>query len=242
MAISSLPLRSITSGDPVPPEERSRWPFTVPSVQALLGGLDLAPFTIIVGENGAGKSVIIEAIAQAYGLPAEGGTSWDQRESVEQDSNLASYLQLIKGAAKSRDGLFFRAETVHSLVAHRVRLESSIAHRYLHQSHGESALAMIEAAASRGGLWIFDEPESGLSFAGQLKLLALLQDHVDAGHQVLLCTHSPVLMAAPGAKILEIGEWGLRPTALDDLEALNHWRAYLDSPQRYLRHLLSADH
>lgn len=242
MAISSLPLRSITAGDPVPPKERSRWPFTVPSVQALLQGLDLAPFTLIVGENGAGKSVIIEAIAQAYGLPAEGGTSWDYRESVEQNSNLASHLQLVKGAAKSRGGLFFRAETVHSLVAHRVRLKSSIAHRYLRQSHGESALSMIEAAASRGGLWIFDEPESGLSFTGQLQLLVLLQDHVDAGHQVLMCTHSPVLMGAPGAKILEIGEWGLRSTALDDLETLHHWRAYLDSPQRYLRHLLSADH
>lgn len=126
---------------------------------------------------------------------------------------LAECLELVRGVAKSRDALFFRAETVHALVSYRVRAGSHLAPRYFEQSHGESALEMVRAASARGGLWIFDEPESGLSFSGQLQLMSLLLEHIESGHQVILCTHSPLLMQIPGARVLEIGEWGIRETS-----------------------------
>ncbi|MBM7051794.1 AAA family ATPase [Rothia sp. ZJ1223] len=238
MTISTLALRSVCAVNGADALSRDRWPFTVPSVRAVLAeGLDFAPLTVIVGENGAGKSVLVEALAVVYGLPVEGGTSWDQRESAEGESLLARWLQPVRGAAKSREGLFFRAETVHSLVSYRVLAGSDMAPRYFRQSHGESVLEMVEAARSRGGLWIFDEPESGLSFNGQLRLIALIMEHLEAGHQVILCTHSPLLMQVPGARVLEVGGCGMRPVNVEDLEMLMHWKTFLDAPGRYLRHL-----
>ena len=68
--------------------------------------------------------------------------------------------------------------------------------------------------------------------------MAVLVDVAANGGQVLCATHSPVLAALPGATILELGPWGMRPAAWEDLEIVNHWRGFLDSPSRYLRHLL----
>lgn len=236
MAISTLVLRSVHAA-PDAKVNPAQWPFTVPSVQALLQGVDFSPLTIMVGENGAGKSVLAEALAVAYGLPAEGGTSWDQREGIEGENLLAQQLELVRGASSARGGLFFRAEAVHSLVDFRVRIGSEIARRYVKQSHGESVLDMLIAASARGGLWILDEPESGLSFEGQLKLISLINSHCADGGQVVMCTHSPLLMQMERAHILEIGQWGLRNAEIDELEVLDHWRRFLDLPERYLRHL-----
>lgn len=136
--ISSLPLRKIQGLQPAPPGDV--WPFTVPSVRSILeDGLIFAPITVIVGENGAGKSVLLESVAEAFGFPLEGGSLAEQRESIEGESALGDYLQL-------------------------------------------------------------------------------LLDHVRAEGQVILCTHSPVLMAVRGALILEIGEWGIRPTEYEERE------------------------
>lgn len=236
MAISTLAIRSVRAAFDAEVNP-AVWPFTVPSVRALLRGVDFSPLTVIVGENGAGKSVLVEALAAAYGLPAEGGTSWDQREGVEGENVLAQQLELARGASGSRGGLFFRAEAVHSLVDFRVRAGSELAERYVKQSHGESVLDMLVAASVRGGLWILDEPESGLSFEGQLKLISLINSHRAEGGQVVMCTHSPLLMQIEGAAVLEIGEWGIREVAVDDLEVVDHWKRFLDEPERYLRHL-----
>jgi predicted ATPase len=87
------------------------------------------------------------------------------------------------------------------------------------------------------GLWVLDEPESALSLPGCLALIGLLRDMVAEGSQVLLSTHSPVLAAFPGADVYEIGDWGIRACAYDDLDLVRNWRAFLDSPERYLRHI-----
>lgn len=104
--ISSLPLRKIQGLEPAPPGDI--WPFTVPSVRSILeNGLTFAPITVIVGENGAGKSVLLESMAEAFGFPLEGGGLAEQRESTEGKSALGDYLQLVRGASRTRDGLFF---------------------------------------------------------------------------------------------------------------------------------------
>jgi len=88
------------------------------------------------------------------------------------------------------------------------------------------------------GLAVLDEPEAALSFSSTLKWLANLNEMAARGTQVVCATHSPIMASLPGANILELGEWGIRPAERDDLELVRHWKLYLDAPGRYLRHLL----
>ena len=105
-------------------------------------------------------------------------------------------------------------------------------------SHGESFLALLGSRFRDPGFYCLDEPEAALSFQSTLTLIRVLQRIVDDGGQVLCATHSPVLASLPGARILEVGEWGIREAQWEDLELVRHWRSFLDSPSRYLRHLL----
>ena len=106
------------------------------------------------------------------------------------------------------------------------------------RSHGESFLALVEERSRIRGLWLLDEPESALSLSGCLALLGLLNDLAAGGSQIILSTHSPILAALPGARLLELGDWGIREVAeYDDLDLVRTWRTFLDSPQRFLRHL-----
>lgn len=225
----------MVGSDPLPPQHS--WPYTVPSVRHVLNeGLSFSDLTIIVGENGAGKSVLLESLADAYGFPLEGGTLAEQRDSVEGESAFGEHLQLVRGAAGTRDGLFFRAETAHSFQTYLQGQGSPRGKKLLLQSHGESALSLIESSKIGSGLWLFDEPESGLSFQGQLFLINLLMEHIKGGGQVILCTHSPLLMALDGAVLLEIGDWGIRQKTYEELETITLWRSFLQSPGRFLRH------
>lgn len=105
-------------------------------------------------------------------------------------------------------------------------------------SHGESFLAVLRTRFSSPGFYCLDEPEAALSFSSTLALVSALAEVVASGGQVLCATHSPVLAAMPGATLLEVGDWGYRRTTWDELELVQHWRAYLEAPGRYLRHVL----
>ena len=112
--------------------------------------------------------------------------------------------------------------------------------RFHEMSHGESFLSILDTRFRRPGFYCLDEPEAALSFTSTLSLIAVLAQIVQSGGQVLCATHSPVLAALPGARIIEVGEWGLRDTTWDDLDLVMHWRSYLRSPERYLRHVLDG--
>lgn len=105
------------------------------------------------------------------------------------------------------------------------------------RSHGESFLAVLRERFADIGVYFMDEPEAALSFTSSLGLVALLGDMVREGSQVVVATHSPLLVALPGATIWEIGEWGRREVTYDDCELVGLWRAMLDSPERFTRHL-----
>ncbi|MFJ6229382.1 hypothetical protein ACIQF8_05265, partial [Pseudarthrobacter sp. NPDC092184] len=110
--------------------------------------------------------------------------------------------------------------------------------RFHDMSHGESFLELAVNRFRGRGLWVLDEPESALSFSGCLSLLGVLKDLLASGEsQVIMSTHSPLLAALPGARILEVGPWGLRPQSWEELDLVDSWRSFLDGPQRYLRHL-----
>jgi predicted ATPase len=198
-------------------------------------GLDLGPVTVLTGENGVGKSTLVEAIAVAFGLNAEGGSTGALHVTRASESPLGDHLQLVRGAGAPRRGFFLRAETMHGFYTY---LEDAGIGGPLHErSHGESFLALVSERTHLRGLWILDEPESALSLSGCLALLGLLRDLVAEGSQVILSTHSPVLAAFPGARLLELGAWGIRESAYDDLDLVRTWRLFLDAPERFLRHL-----
>nr|WP_241990714.1 AAA family ATPase [Cryobacterium gelidum] len=215
--------------------DRAAWPATLAPVRRLLDdGLELGPMTILVGDNGSGKSTLVEAIAMAFGMNAEGGSTNAMTRTYPSESNLADHLQLVRGGGASRRGFFLRAETMHGLFTY---LESIGDTGSFHQrSHGESFLDLVVARSEMHGLWILDEPESALSLPGCLALIGLLRDLINGGSQVLLSTHSPVLAAYPDADRYEIGEWGIRACEYDDLDLVRNWRAFLDAPERFLRH------
>jgi predicted ATPase len=223
--------------------DRHVWPMTVPAVAQLAAqGLDLDPgVTFLVGENGSGKSTIVEAVAVAYGLSPGGGPTLDRAERravLPADTTLGRHVQLQRGAGAPAWGFFLRAETMHGWFTHLAGAGDGNDPAYLAMSHGESFLATISTRFAAPGLYCLDEPEAALSFSSTLGLVSVLAEVADAGGQVLCATHSPVLCALPGATILEVGEWGLRRTAWEDLELVQHWRSFLDGPGRYLRHVL----
>ncbi len=216
-----------------------QWPATVPAVAQLLReGLDLpAGVTLLVGENGTGKSTIVEAVAMAFGLAPEGGTRNVQQGTRATESPLHRWITLERSAGASRWGFFLRAETMHGYFT---RMEEYDATPFHEMSHGESFLELLRTRFDSPGLYCLDEPEAALSFSAQIALVATLHDIAAAGAQVLCATHSPLVAALPGAHLIEAGPWGLRPTTWEELELVDHWRRYLDDPRRYLRHVLDG--
>ncbi|WP_435745057.1 AAA family ATPase [Nocardioides sp. SYSU DS0663] len=213
---------------------------TVPAVeQVVRRGLDLPPgVTFLVGENGSGKSTVVEAVAEAYGLSPEGGSRNSHHSTRVSESPLGAALSLQRGLGANRWGFFLRAETMHGWYTHQEQLGGPVLHE---MSHGESFLEVLRLRFDSPGFYCLDEPEAALSFSATLGLVSVLDGVVRSGGQVLCATHSPVLAAMPGARILEAGPWGLRETAWEDLELVQHWRAYLADPRRYLRHVLDDD-
>jgi predicted ATPase len=220
------------------------WPATIPAVaQILRDGLTMTKgVTFLVGENGSGKSTIVEAIAMAYGLGAEGGSTGSQHGTRSSESPLASSLRLQRGIGAGRWGFFLRAETMHGFYTY-LEANPSASKRgpkepvFHEMSHGESFLSVIGRRLDTPGFYCLDEPEAALSFTSTLSLMGSLLDLAASGGQVLCATHSPVLAALPGARILEVGEWGLRETTWAELELVWHWQRFLGAPEAYLRHL-----
>ena len=161
--------------------DTTRWPATVPAVEQILAeGLELTPgLTVLVGENGSGKSTVVEVLAEACGLNPQGGSG------------------------KAR----FRTRDSEPGIGRHLRVER--------------------------------EPDAPLSFTSCLGLVALLHDLAQAGSQAVVATHSPVVAAVPGARILELGDWGIRPARWDDLHLTGAWRQFMAEPEYYFRHLFS---
>jgi len=225
---------------------RDGYPFTLPVVEGLLrsGGVELtAPVTFVVGANGSGKSTLVEAVAVAAGFNAEGGTKSFRFSTASTHSALADGLVLQWGARKPRNGFFLRAESFYNVITEIDRLGAggSYGGRSLHlRSHGESFLALMRHRFGPEGFYVLDEPEAALSPQGCLAVVALIHELVGAGCQFLIATHSPILLAVPGAQILELDDNGdLTPVDYDAASPVQLTRAFLEDPQRTLRYLLA---
>ncbi|HEX4444588.1 MAG TPA: AAA family ATPase [Galbitalea sp.] len=239
MAFEQFPLAEVGE-HPKDPLSRSTWPATLPPVAQLLDhGLPLGEATILVGENGSGKSTIVEGIAVAFGLSAEGGSQNALHSTRPTESVLSDHLQLHRHGGASRNGYFLRAETMHGFFTYleqNPRTSGPPEPRFHEMSHGESFLALVGDRFRSPGLYVLDEPESALSLAGCVALVRTLGQLLERGDsQVLMATHSPVLAALPGADVYEVGPWGLRPRYWDELALVRNWKSFLAEPEDFLR-------
>lgn len=236
MQLGGHPIRQVTEHS-LSPFDRDAWPATLPPVRQLLDdGLELGQATVFVGANGAGKSTIVEAIALAFGLSPEGGSTGARHTTRATESPLWDHLQLVRNAGASKRGYFLRAETMHAFYTYLEQNPGTRPEPVFHErSHGESFIDLVYDRFTGPGLFVLDEPESALSYSGCLSLITALREQLaDPGAQVIMSTHSPMLAALPGATIYEVGEWGLRKTAWDDLELVQSWRAFLTRPHLFL--------
>lgn len=237
----SLPLARV-SVEPGPAYDPAAWYWQIPAVAALArSGLELdSGVTVLVGENGSGKSTLVEGLAAAWaGRLTAAVKHWTPRPG-DADADLHWHLRLTGQRPPPQGGCFLRAEAMH---AHFTDLDAgtdlrAFGGRGLNtRSHGEGFLAFLESRQTERGLYLLDEPEAALSFRSCLALLYLLADAVAAGSQVIMATHSPLLAAAPGARVLELGPDGITPREWAELDLVQDWRDFLTAPQRWLRHL-----
>jgi predicted ATPase len=217
---------------------------------AAIEQLDLgAPVTLLAGENGAGKSTVIEAIAQTMGFAVEGGelTRLGELPAVPHPI-FDGALGPVLSASKPREGYFLRAESFFNIAAFidsgdRFAPDLSLyGDTPLHgQSHGESFLALAQGRFGGQSLYLLDEPEAALSVSGALALLAVVVRAVNAGAQFIIATHSPIILACPHARIYELDDAGLRLCEYDDIDAVRLTRGFLQAPDRYLRAALEVE-
>jgi len=230
-------LRSITS---VPGLfDDTRYPFDIP---AFGGGIDLSfttHVTFVLGENGSGKSTLLEALAECCGFNPEGGSRDHHRATFAERSELARALKLA-WFPKVTQGFFMRAESFYNFATYLEEIMSdygSYGGKSLHaQSHGESFLALFENRFEQG-LYILDEPEAALSPQRQLAFLRIIHDLERSGHaQFIIATHSPILLAYPGATLLDFDN-GMREIAYEDTDHFRLTRDFLNEPERYFEYL-----
>jgi predicted ATPase len=226
------------------------FPFSVPAI-ANIEQLSLGePVTLLAGENGSGKSTILEAVAAAIGFAEQGGelSRLGDLPAVPRDvldDARTPLLAPVLTATKPRNGYFLRAESFFNVAefvdsgdrfAPDLSLYGDVP---LHaQSHGESFLALAANRFGVDGLYLLDEPEAALSVTGALALLAIVARAASSGAQFVIATHSPVLLAAPAAQIYELDDGGINSVAYDDVQAVRQMRGFLDAPDQYLRQIM----
>ncbi|MFC5403997.1 AAA family ATPase [Cohnella soli] len=239
-------LRSIALDRAAFPPDR-HYPFNLASVR----GLDKLDFhskvTYIVGENGMGKSTLMEAIAVAWGFNPEGGTKNFSFSTSSTHSELHEYIRLVRGMRQARDGFFFRAESYYNLAtnideldreAGGPRIKDSYGGKSLHeQSHGESFFSTFVHRFGGSGLYILDEPEAALSPLRQMSMLARMHELVGYDSQFIIATHSPILMAYPDSIMYRLTSDGIETTTLEETDHFIITKRFLNDKERMLREL-----
>ena len=247
----ALPPREITRGfvdairlkrDEV--ESFEQYPFCIPAVRHLQR-LEFHPaVTFFVGENGSGKSTLMEAIALKLNFNAEGGGKNFNFATAETHSSLKDYLVLERSPAHATDGFFLRAESFYNVASEIDRLGVNYGYggKSLHdQSHGEAFLSLLCNRLQGDGVYLFDEPEAPRSPQRQLSVLTLLHRLVYHRSQLIVATHSPILLAYPHARIYQFSEEGIRDIKYTETEHYQITRDFLNRHERMLEILLTEE-
>jgi predicted ATPase len=144
---------------------------------------------------------------------------------------------MLSGPRLKKKGFFLRAETAFSMTEKLGGVLGFWEEDTARMSHGEGFNTVFRAMFQEPGFYVMDEPESALSFASCLQLVALMYELGQSGAQVVCATHSPILAATPRADIIELGEHGMRRVNWASLDLIDHWRRFLTVPDAYLRHI-----
>lgn len=207
-----------------------------------------SPVTFLVGENGSGKSTLLEAIAVSVGFNPEGGGRNFTFETFGSHSELWKYLDTVKSILPE-DGYFLRAESLYNLANNIDNLDEGrrwLINSYggvsLHnQSHGESFLSLVKNRLLGNGLYIFDEPEAALSPMRILTLIAEIDRLVKCNSQIIIATHSPILLAYPNAEIIELSDKGIKKVNYTETEHYLITKQFIENPERMIHYLLKGD-
>jgi len=224
--------------------DEASYPFSIPAVR-VLGNVSFHPnVTFFVGENGSGKSTVMEGLAVALGFGPEGGTKNVQFRTADSVSPLHDSLRLARGVPAPRDGYFLRAESFFNVASYmdETNYLEGYGGRSLHaQSHGESFMAVLLNKFRGNGIYLLDEPEAALSPNRQLAALSAIHQLVEDHSQFIIATHSPILLSYPHAKIVQFDSTGLTEIAFEDTEHFAVTRDFLNNYPRRLEQLLQDD-
>lgn len=267
-------LRSVERQGTLP--NNDRFPFTV--FRAFPRLTFHSEVTFLVGENGSGKSTILEALACAVELPTVGTVQTQDDSSLAAVREMLPYLKLIWNK-RVRRGFFMRSEDFFGYVKRLSQMQADMRQRldaieeeytdrsdyakgqarmaYMRElgslrdaygadgldaySHGESYFALFQSRFVPDGLYLLDEPEAPLSPSRQLTFISLMHMAIQRGAQFIIATHSPILMAYPGATIYECNGGTIQQVTYDEVEHVTLTRSFLQNPHSYLRHLIEAD-
>lgn len=216
------------------------FPYELPAVRHLDKVRFHERVTFLVGDNGMGKSTLIEALAIVAGFPPEGGSRSGVRESDPTVSELCKYLRLSWANARPTWGWFLRAESFFNVATYLE--ESGVGRTGFHRmSHGESFIELAQSRCNQAGFFVLDEPEAALSINGCFKLLRIIDDACDGGAQFVIATHSPVLMAYPRASIYQLERDRITNVSYDDVFSVDLWRRFLADPAGTVESILADD-
>ncbi|WP_307525654.1 AAA family ATPase [Pedobacter sp. W3I1] len=228
-----------------------RYPFNIPCIKSFEELAFHPNVTFFTGENGVGKSTLIEAIAVYLGFNAEGGSKNFNFSNAETHSDLHNFLTISKSFKKPRDGYFLRGESFYNVASEIDKLDEDfdgpkIINSYgglsLHeQSHGQSFWALFMNRFSGNGVYILDEPESALSATKQIAMLSKIYNLANKNAQFIIATHSPILLSYPDAWIYEMTEDKITRVKYEESEVYRVYKSFLDHPQRILDNLFTSN-
>lgn len=232
----------------------TQYPFSLPIIKNLHEIEFPTQVTFFVGENGTGKSTILESIAEKAGMGPEGGSKnfyvKTAEEHVYQGTQKFAECFTLSWRAKPQDVYFFKAESffnvatqIDRIAQHDYAIYESYGGKSLHvQSHGESFLAFFKNRVGNRGFYIFDEPEAALSPQRQLSLMVIINEMCkQSGSQFIIATHSPILLAYPGATIYSCDGDTLRKVSYKETDHYQITKRFLDNPEQFMHHLFNEE-
>ena len=224
--------------DPSRIDDRAAYPFCLPFLRDEFDLNFDRSITIIAGENGTGKSTLLEGIAVLAGYDEAGGGKGyrpvDHSNAIEALGGKLSSAFRASWLPKVTKGWFFRAESFFSVARYLDEVSSPYAD-FLSHSHGEGFMRFFEERCQRQGIYIFDEPESALSPARQMEFLKLMRRMDQSGHcQIIMATHSPMLMAYPDARLLRLSKYGLEPVTVKETDHYKVMREFCADPAGFV--------